>query len=64
MWPVVCGLVQSPQDALEAATHCLARAVQHETDHLNGILFIDRIAADKKEKIEQKMLKKALKKED
>ena len=26
----------------------LARAVQHETDHLNGILFIDRMAADVK----------------
>ena len=27
----------------------LARAIQHETDHLNGILFIDRMAAaDKK----------------
>jgi len=28
----------------------LARAVQHETDHLNGILFIDRM--DKKTKAE------------
>lgn len=28
----------------------LARAVQHETDHLNGILFIDRM--DKKTKLE------------
>jgi peptide deformylase len=28
----------------------LARAVQHETDHLNGILFIDRM--DKKTKSE------------
>jgi len=28
----------------------LARAVQHETDHLNGILFIDRM--DKKAKLE------------
>jgi len=28
----------------------LARAVQHETDHLNGILFIDRM--DKKTKTE------------
>ena len=24
-------------------THLLARAVQHETDHLDGILFIDRL---------------------
>jgi len=27
----------------------LARAVQHETDHLNGILFIDRMAKKTKE---------------
>src|SRR6266704_4853392 len=27
----------------------LARAVQHETDHLNGILFIDRMTKEKKE---------------
>ncbi len=26
----------------------LARAVQHETDHLDGILFIDRLDADKR----------------
>jgi peptide deformylase len=30
-------------------TELLARALQHETDHLNGILFIDRLAeADRK----------------
>jgi len=27
-------------------TAFLARALQHETDHLNGILFIDRMTAD------------------
>ncbi len=42
----------------------LARIIQHEYDHLEGILFIDRISADKKEKIEQKFLKKNLKEED
>jgi peptide deformylase len=29
----------------------LARAVQHELDHLNGILFIDRMTADNKKEI-------------
>ena len=30
-------------------TELLARALQHETDHLNGILFIDRLSeADRK----------------
>jgi peptide deformylase len=31
----------------------LARAVMHEMDHLNGILFIERAAATEKEKIER-----------
>jgi len=30
------------------ATGLLARAAQHETDHLNGILFIDRISSASK----------------
>src|SRR5690349_10265805 len=29
----------------------LARAVQHETDHLHGILFIDRMTKDTKEQL-------------
>jgi len=29
----------------------LARAVQHEVDHLNGILFIDRMSASDKEQL-------------
>jgi peptide deformylase len=29
----------------------LARAIQHEQDHLNGILFIDRMTADGKKEI-------------
>ncbi|HEY6795520.1 MAG TPA: peptide deformylase [Kineosporiaceae bacterium] len=29
-------------------SHLLARAVQHETDHLNGILFIDRMDRDQR----------------
>lgn len=39
------------------ADRFLARVIQHEYDHLEGILFIDRISADKKSKIEQKFLK-------
>lgn len=31
----------------------LARAVMHEMDHLNGILFIERAAAEEKGKIDQ-----------
>lgn len=35
----------------------LARVIQHEYDHLDGILFIDRIDPAKKAKIEEKFLK-------
>jgi peptide deformylase len=38
--------------------HCsglLARAVQHEVDHLNGILFIDRMEPDKKRKLKPEL---------
>jgi len=33
----------------------LARAVQHETDHLNGILFIDRMTRHAKEQIQDEL---------
>jgi peptide deformylase len=42
----------------------LARVIQHEYDHLEGVLFIDRIDPDKKAKIEQKFLKKAENKDE
>ncbi|MDD3057912.1 MAG: peptide deformylase [Sphaerochaeta sp.] len=29
----------------------LARAIQHENDHLNGVLFIDRLSDEEKEKM-------------
>lgn len=33
----------------------LARAIQHETDHLNGILFIDRMSRAKKEELREEL---------
>ena len=33
----------------------LARAIQHETDHLNGILFVDRISAAAKVSVRKKL---------
>jgi peptide deformylase len=30
-------------------SHMLARAVQHETDHLDGVLFVDRLDAESRE---------------
>jgi peptide deformylase len=38
--------------------HCgglLARVVQHETDHLHGILFIDRMSRETKEKLKPEL---------
>ncbi len=37
----------------------LARAIQHEVDHLNGILFIDHLSAIRRELIKTKLRKKA-----
>ena len=51
--------------------HCgglLARAIQHETDHLHGILFIDRMTRETKAELKleleelQKRTKESLKK--
>jgi peptide deformylase len=42
------------QDGKEIQFRCgglLARAIQHEADHLNGILFIDRMSREDKEDI-------------
>ena len=33
----------------------LARAIQHEVDHLNGILFIDRMSADAKAEVKSEI---------
>ena len=33
----------------------LARAIQHETDHLNGVLFIDRVSAAAKVRLKGKL---------
>lgn len=33
----------------------LSRAIQHETDHLNGVLFIDRVSAAAKVSVKRKL---------
>ena len=33
-----------------------ARVVQHETDHLDGVLFVDRLNPDERLKVEAKLL--------
>lgn len=39
------------------ADDILSRVIQHETDHLNGILFIDRIDEEMKKRIKKKLAK-------
>lgn len=48
-------------DQDEVYTNYLSRVIQHETDHLNGIVFTDRISSLKKSFIKNKL--KALEKE-
>ena len=44
---------------IEQATGLLARALQHEIDHLNGILFIDHVSALQRTMIRGKLKKLA-----
>jgi peptide deformylase len=37
----------------------LARALQHEIDHLNGVLFIDHISKLKRDRVTKKFTKAA-----
>lgn len=42
----------------------LARAIQHELDHLNGVLFVDRVSPVKKISLSGKLKRLRLKKEE
>ena len=42
----VSGLDENGDPVSLAAEGLLARVCQHETDHLDGVLFIDRLAED------------------
>ncbi|HLJ72462.1 MAG TPA: peptide deformylase, partial [Roseiarcus sp.] len=41
----------------------LATALQHEIDHLNGVLFIDHISKLKRDRVIKKFVKQARQKE-
>jgi peptide deformylase len=51
--------VQGTPFVIEKATGLLARALQHEFDHLEGILFVDRISALHKQLVGGKLKKMA-----
>ena len=38
------------------AADLLARVLQHEIDHLNGVLFIDRLKPEERQKVEQDLI--------
>ena len=54
------------QDGAECERHCdglLSTCVQHEIDHLNGVLFIDHISRLKRDRIIKKFVKAAKQKD-
>lgn len=46
------------------AEELLARVLQHEIDHLNGVLFVDLISDDQKKKLERPLREMAAKTKD
>jgi peptide deformylase len=60
---VVKAYDRSEKEIVLEATDLLARILQHEIDHLNGVLFIDRLSPAKRELLKRR-LKKAAKEQD
>jgi peptide deformylase len=54
---VVKGLDRSGQPRVVEGTGLLARALQHEMDHLDGLLFLDRLRGIKRDLIVRKIRK-------
>jgi peptide deformylase len=46
MWVVARGFNMHGEPVTIEGSELLARAIQHETDHLDGVLFIDRLDTD------------------
>ena len=51
----VAGAGKSVESVLSDASGLLSRALQHEADHLNGILFIDRMSSAAKASLSSKL---------
>ena len=56
-WLIVKGLDREGNPIEMECTGLLARAIQHEMDHLDGVLLIDRISAIKREFFKKKFRK-------
>jgi len=50
---VVKGITRSGRMVEITAEHLLARVLQHEIDHLNGVLFIDRVSSQERSRIQE-----------
>ena len=56
---VVKAYDRSEKEIVLEATDLLARILQHEIDHLNGVLFIDRLSPAKRELLKRRLKKVA-----
>jgi peptide deformylase len=54
---VIKGLDRNGQERTVEGTELLARAFQHEMDHLDGLLFLDRVRGIKRDMIVKKIRK-------
>ncbi|NND48923.1 MAG: peptide deformylase [Rhizobiales bacterium] len=64
--PAACRVRYLDETGAERELECeglLATCIQHEVDHLNGILFIDHISRLKRERITRKFVKAAKERE-
>jgi peptide deformylase len=55
------GLDQDGRKRVIEADGLLARVLQHEIDHINGVLILDHLRGVKKDMVKKKLLKKAKK---
>ena len=58
--PAECKVAYLDRDGVARERHCdglFATCIQHEVDHLNGILFIDHISRLKRERVVKKFTK-------
>jgi len=56
---VVRGLDQDGRERVHTGTELLARAFCHEIDHLDGLLFVDRLSPLKRDLMSRKLRKRA-----
>jgi peptide deformylase len=56
---VVKAYDRNEQEVVLEASDLLARILQHEIDHLNGVLFIDRLSPAKRQLVKRRLKKAA-----